>query len=59
MAGNAGVFIEFIKDISGWTAFKRRVSRFIDDDTYDLKIYSTTGDGKPRGAGKTITKYRR
>jgi hypothetical protein len=37
IGGNAGVFIEFIKDISGWTAYKRRISRFIDDgDEYLL-----------------------
>ena len=32
IAGNAGVFIEMKQNLSGWTAVKRRVSRFIDDD---------------------------
>jgi len=32
VAGNAGVFIEFKNSIYGWTAYKRRVSRQIDDD---------------------------
>lgn len=38
IAGNAGVFIEFIKDISGWTAYKRRISKFIDDDDEYLLV---------------------
>jgi len=29
--GNTGVFIELEEDISGWSAYKRRISRFIDD----------------------------
>jgi hypothetical protein len=31
IVGNTGVFIELEEDISGWTAYKRRISRFIDD----------------------------
>ena len=30
---------------------------FIDSDTYDLKIYSTDGEGNKRGSGKSITRY--
>jgi hypothetical protein len=30
--GNAGIFIEFRKDISGWKAYRKRISRFKDDD---------------------------
>ena len=33
IGGNVGVFIEFIKDLSGWTAYRRRISRFIDGST--------------------------
>jgi len=29
--GNTGVFIELEEDISGWSAYKRRISKFIDD----------------------------
>ena len=32
VAGNNGIFLEFIEDISGWNAVRRRISRFIDDD---------------------------
>ena len=32
IGGDAGIFIQFKKDISGWTAYRRRVSKFIDDD---------------------------
>ena len=32
IGGDAGIFIQFKKDIAGWTAYRRRVSRFIDDD---------------------------
>jgi hypothetical protein len=31
IVGNTGVFIELEEDISGWSAYKRRISRFIDD----------------------------
>ena len=31
IVGNTGVFIELEQDISGWTAYKRRISKFIDD----------------------------
>ena len=47
-SGNVGVFVEFKRDIYGWSAFKRRISRFIDeDDEYLLvdninDIYYTT-----------------
>lgn len=37
IGGNNGIFIEFRRDLSGWTAFRRRVSRFEDnDDDYIL-----------------------
>jgi hypothetical protein len=32
IAGNVGVFIEMSEGLSGWTAYKRRISRFIDDE---------------------------
>jgi hypothetical protein len=32
IGGNTGVFIEMKQDISGWVAYKRRVSRLIDDE---------------------------
>jgi hypothetical protein len=32
IAGENGVFIDFTKDINGWTAFKRRISKFVDDE---------------------------
>jgi hypothetical protein len=38
IGGNAGVFIEFIKDISGWTAYKRRISRFVDEEDEYLLV---------------------
>ena len=38
IGGNAGVFIEFKKDIGGWTAYKRRISRFIDEDDEYLLV---------------------
>lgn len=31
IVGNTGVFIELEEDISGWSAYKRRISKFIDD----------------------------
>ena len=37
-SGNVGVFVEFKRDIYGWTAFKRRISRFIDDDDEYLLV---------------------
>jgi hypothetical protein len=37
VSGNNGVFIEFTREISGWVAFKRRISRFEDiEDDYIL-----------------------
>ncbi len=38
IGGNSGVFIEFKNDISGWTAYKRRISRFIDDEDEYLLV---------------------
>jgi hypothetical protein len=32
IAGNTGVFLELIEDISGWTAYRRRIARNIDDE---------------------------
>jgi subtilisin-like proprotein convertase family protein len=32
VAGRGGVFLEFIEDINGWTARRRRISRQIDDE---------------------------
>ena len=37
-SGNVGIFVEFKRDITGWTAFKRRISRFIDDDDEYLLV---------------------
>lgn len=31
IAGNTGVFLELEEDLSGWSVYKRRISRFIDD----------------------------
>jgi hypothetical protein len=31
IVGNTGIFIELEEDISGWAAYKRRISKFIDD----------------------------
>ena len=31
VGGKTGIYIEFKKDISGWSAIKRRISRFIDE----------------------------
>lgn len=31
IVGNTGVFIELEEDITGWSAYKRRISKFIDD----------------------------
>jgi hypothetical protein len=48
VAGNTGVLIEFINSISGWTAYKRRVSKIEDNvDEYLLveninDLYKTT-----------------
>lgn len=37
IAGDNGIFIEFRRDLSGWTAYRRRVSRFEDsEDDYLL-----------------------
>ena len=38
IAGNVGVLIEMVESISGWSAFKRRVSRKIDDDDEYLLV---------------------
>lgn len=38
IAGNNGVFINFKKDINGWTAYKRRISKFIDDEDEFLLV---------------------
>jgi hypothetical protein len=32
VGGNVGIFIEFKNNIYGWTAYKRRIARLIDDD---------------------------
>jgi hypothetical protein len=32
IGGDAGIFIQFRKNINGWTALRKRVSKFIDDD---------------------------
>ena len=37
-SGNVGVFVEFKRDIYGWNAFRRRISRFIDDDDEYLLV---------------------
>ena len=48
VAGNTGVLIEFVNSISGWTAYKRRISKIEDDvDEYLLveninDLYKTT-----------------
>ena len=38
IGGNNGVFIQFKRDISGWTAYKRRISKFIDDEDEFLLV---------------------
>jgi hypothetical protein len=38
VGGNVGIFIEFKNNIYGWTAFKRRISRLIDDDDEYLLV---------------------
>lgn len=38
IGGDAGIFIQFKKDISGWTAFRRRISKFVDDDDEYLLV---------------------
>lgn len=38
VAGNNGVFIQFKNDINGWTAYKRRISKFIDDEDEFLLV---------------------
>lgn len=38
IGGDAGIFIQFKKDIAGWTAYRRRVSRFVDDDDEYLLV---------------------
>lgn len=47
IGGNNGVFIEFVYDNKNWTAYKRRISKFLDtddeyllvDDITDLKYF--------------------
>jgi sugar lactone lactonase YvrE len=38
IAGNTGVLIEMVETIAGWSAYKRRVSRKIDDDDEYLLV---------------------
>jgi hypothetical protein len=38
IGGNVGIFIEFKNNIYGWTAYKRRISRLIDDDDEYLLV---------------------
>jgi hypothetical protein len=38
IAGNTGVFLELIEDISGWTAYRRRIARNIDDEEEYLLV---------------------
>ena len=38
IAGNGGVFIEMKEDISGWTAYRRRISKSIDDEDEYLLV---------------------
>jgi hypothetical protein len=38
VAGRNGVFLELFEDISGWTAFKRRIFKEIDDDDEYLLV---------------------
>jgi len=38
IGGNNGVFIHFKKDINNWTAYKRRISKFIDDEDEFLLV---------------------
>jgi hypothetical protein len=38
IGGNAGIFIEFRRDINGWKAFRKRISRFIDDEDEYLLV---------------------
>jgi hypothetical protein len=50
VVGDNGVFIEIEEDISGWNAYRRRISRYIDDDDEYLlvdninNIYQTSID---------------
>jgi hypothetical protein len=38
ISGNTGVFIEMKESLNGWTAFKRRISKFIDDEDEYLLV---------------------
>jgi hypothetical protein len=38
IAGNNGVFIQFKREFSGWVAYKRRISKFIDDEDEFLLV---------------------
>ena len=38
IGGDAGLFVEMKKDISGWTAYRRRISKFIDDEDEYLLV---------------------
>jgi hypothetical protein len=50
VGGDNGVFIEFYDELGNWTAFKRRISKFVDeddeyllvDDITDIKYFSST-----------------
>jgi hypothetical protein len=38
VVGNTGIFLEMSEDITGWTAFKKRISRAIDDEDEYLLV---------------------
>lgn len=38
IGGNNGVFIQFKRDVNGWKAYKRRISKFIDDEDEFLLV---------------------
>jgi len=38
VAGNVGIFIEMVEDVYGWSAVRRRISKFIDDDDEYLLV---------------------
>jgi hypothetical protein len=38
IGGDAGIFVEMKKDISGWIAYRRRISRIIDDEDEYLLV---------------------
>jgi hypothetical protein len=43
IAGNNGIFIDFRRDLSGWTAYRRRISRF-DDSEDDYLLVDNIND---------------